>query len=264
MGLPVYDALTLGRCGPRLVTAPNSVVPPAEDSTTAPRENSGVEPPKEPTTTAIPPADDAAPKEKTGEEPAAGLSALSSGPGPVIGDKVQEAMSKITPSKPDDTAENKDTTADKEGTKTVDEKELKEKSPIGGAATAPIEGKTKTPPPAPTVEDVTQGKEAEASGGSKPEAEKPEEKEEKPKEQEAPETNGPGEKKDESADTDTQAGEKRAAVNGGSAGPVKKAKTEAAPTTNGGGAKASKGKREKKPAAVGKTERRTRSQGLAS
>lgn len=211
----------------------------------------------------MPPAEEkhAASKETVvGKEPEHAVPVSTSGP--VTGEKVQAAMSKIPTPKTDDTvdaptADEKELREKEKELKDKEkEKELKEKSPVGGAEAEPIAGSGEKPAPAETVESAKQGKEGadqkEPSGASKPE--EPEAAKDGP-------ANGPAEepaKEDERAE-EAPAGGKRAAVNGGQAdSPAKKAKTAA---TNGG----TKGKREKKaPAPVGKTARRTRSQGLGA
>lgn len=220
---------------PSSQVVPNSVVPPADEKHTA-VEDSG-----------------------SGKEAAESVPVSTSGP--VSEDKVQSALSAIPNPKMDDT----DEAPEGAGVKEVKDKDVKDSSGVGGAETGPITGEGEKP--APTTDEVTKEKEGEADKESKEES-KPEESGEKEKEtakeKEVLATNGPDEEGEPAEDkAEEKAGEKRGAVNGGKEdGPAKKAKTEA-PTTNGGAAKG-KAKREKKPAApVGKTARRTRSQGLA-
>lgn len=207
----------------------------------------------------MPPAEEQ--EDTTSKETVAGKESSESVPvstsGPVSEEKVQSALAAVPNPKTDDTDEGPK--SDEKGKETG----AKDSADVGGAEAGPIAGEGEKPAPSKTVEEVAKEKEGGAGGESKEEfkAEKIEELEkQKEEEKKVPVANGPDE---EGESAEAQAGEKRGAVNGGKEeGPTKKAKT-AAPTTNGGAAKG-KGKREKKqPAPVGKTERRTRSQGLA-
>lgn len=222
--------------------APSSIIPPAEEKHDAPKETVLGDKPKEP------------------EE---GVPVSTSGP--VSESKTQSALNEIPAPKTD--------LSEDDAHKVQAEKELKEKSPVGGSEVEAIEGKGEKPPEMKTVdqavgekEEEKKKKKEEESGEGSAEGEKEKEKEGK----ETSEANGPAsDKKAEEEDESKETGEKRGAAavtNGGAAEEPaeKKAKTtEGAPTTNGGSARrGSKAKNKKEPAPVGKTARRTRSQGL--
>lgn len=215
----------------RLSAAPSSIVPPADEKHDAPKET------------------------VLGEKPEEGVPVSTSGP--VSESKIQSALSE-TPAPKTDPSED-------DAHKIAADKELKEKSPVGGSEVEAVEGKGEKPPVTKTVEEAMGEKEEEkkeASGEGSEEKEETEEKEE-------PEANGPADEEKEEEEESKEAGDKRSAAavtNGGAAeepAGKKAKKTEGAPTTNGGtGRRGSKAKNKREPAPVGKTARRTRSQGL--
>lgn len=219
--------------------APSSIIPPAEEKHDAPKETVLGDKPKEP------------------EE---GVPVSTSGP--VSESKIQSALNEIPAPKTD--------LSEDDAHKVQAEKELKEKSPVGGSEVEAIEGKGEKPPEMKTVDEAVGEKEEqkkkEESGEGSAEGEKEKEKEGK----EASEANGPAsDEKAQEEEESKETGEKRGAAavtnGGGAEEPAeKKAKTtEGAPATNGGtGRRGSKAKNKKEPAPVGKTARRTRSQGL--